>query len=143
MMLMRRMRFKCILINLVPQGCPGTFFECNEGFLFNEMGSCVNGTQAPALLNEIKQARTLAASLDDIPSGEKNSLMILLITLLQSQAKSLLLFVRLGGPPQMLSSAGAPRRLWSRVWMETQREAVCPQESEFYHNILKILDSEY
>ena len=52
------------------QGCPGTPFVCNEGFLFNEMGRCVNGTQAPALLNQIQQARSLAASLDDIPSGD-------------------------------------------------------------------------
>merc|ERR1711976_125381 len=50
------------------EGCPGTPFVCNEGFLFNEMGRCVNGTQAPALLNQIQQARSLAASLDDIPS---------------------------------------------------------------------------
>merc|ERR550532_670976 len=50
------------------EGCPGTGFVCTEGFLFNEMGRCVNGTEAPSLLNDIKQGRSLAASLDDIPS---------------------------------------------------------------------------
>ena len=35
------------------EGCPGTDFECNEGFLFNIEGECVNGTQAPGLLSRI------------------------------------------------------------------------------------------
>ena len=31
-------------------GIPIADFECNEGFLFNVNGNCVNGTDAPALL---------------------------------------------------------------------------------------------
>ena len=38
------------------QGCPGTDFTCNEGFLFNIEGTCVNGTQASGLLRNIQQA---------------------------------------------------------------------------------------
>ena len=32
------------------EGCPGTAFECNEGFLFNINGQCVNSTAAPGLV---------------------------------------------------------------------------------------------
>ena len=32
------------------------------------------------------------------------------------------------------STAGAPGRPWSKAWMETPREAVCLQESKFFHN---------
>ena len=35
------------------EGCPGTNFECNEGFLFNIEGECVNGTQAPGIVSRI------------------------------------------------------------------------------------------
>jgi len=48
------------------EGCPGTNFECNEGFLFNVNGNCVNGTDAPALLRFL-QTKPLAVSLDDQP----------------------------------------------------------------------------
>merc|ERR1711881_750588 len=48
------------------EGCPGTSFECNEGFLFNVDGKCVNGTDAPALLRFLKQS-PLAVTLDDQP----------------------------------------------------------------------------
>ena len=47
--------------------CPGTDFKCNENFLFNMEGVCVNGTEAPSLLRQA-QAGPLAAILDDIPS---------------------------------------------------------------------------
>jgi len=47
--------------------CPGTDFKCNENFLFNMEGVCVNGTEAPELLRQA-QAGPLAAILDDIPS---------------------------------------------------------------------------
>ena len=47
--------------------CPGTNFQCNENFLFNMEGVCVNGTKAPSLLRQA-QAGPLAAVLDDIPS---------------------------------------------------------------------------
>lgn len=53
------------------EGCPGTDFVCNDGFLFNEMGSCVNGNNASDLLRFVKQNSDLAAVLDDIPSGEQ------------------------------------------------------------------------
>jgi len=49
------------------EGCPGTDFECNEGFLFNVDGECVNGTSAPAVLGQLQRG-PLAVSLDDIPS---------------------------------------------------------------------------
>jgi hypothetical protein len=48
------------------EGCSGTSFECNEGFLFNVDGKCVNGTDAPALLRFLKQS-PLAVTLDDQP----------------------------------------------------------------------------
>jgi len=48
-------------------GCPGTDFECNEGFLFNVEGECVNGTDAPQLLSSLQRG-PLAVTLDDIPS---------------------------------------------------------------------------
>ena len=38
-------------------GCPGTDFPCNENFLFNIEGTCVNGTQASGLLRNIQQAK--------------------------------------------------------------------------------------
>jgi len=47
--------------------CPGTDFKCNENFLFNMEGVCVNGTDAPDLLRKA-QSGPLAAILDDIPS---------------------------------------------------------------------------
>merc|ERR1712158_244392 len=50
------------------EGCPGTDFECNEGFLFNIEGECVNGTQAPGLLSRIAEG-PLAVILDSVPSG--------------------------------------------------------------------------
>ena len=37
------------------EGCPGTDFECNEGFLFNVEGECVNGTDAPGLLEQLQR----------------------------------------------------------------------------------------
>jgi len=49
------------------EGCPGTDFECNEGFLFNVEGTCVNGTDAPKLLANLRSG-PLAVVLDDIPS---------------------------------------------------------------------------
>jgi len=49
------------------EGCPGTDFECNEGFLFNIEGECVNGTQAPGLLSRIAEG-PLAVILDNVPS---------------------------------------------------------------------------
>jgi len=49
------------------EGCPGTGFECNEGFLFNVEGTCVNGTEATSLLASLR-AGPLAVVLDDIPS---------------------------------------------------------------------------
>ena len=51
------------------EGCPGTSFTCNEGFLFNIEGQCVNATQAPGLLRSLQEG-PLAASLDDIPSDQ-------------------------------------------------------------------------
>ena len=57
------------------------------------MGRCVNGTQAPALLNQIQQARSLAASLDDIPSGDQDiglkgfDFLFTLIPILESSQK--------------------------------------------------------
>merc|ERR1712083_1277020 len=45
------------------EGCPGTAFECNESFLFNVDGKCVNGTSAPSLLRELASG-PLAGSLD-------------------------------------------------------------------------------
>lgn len=48
------------------EGCPGTNFECNEGFLFNVDGTCVNGTDAPALLRFLSQG-VLSVTLDDQP----------------------------------------------------------------------------
>ena len=50
-------------------GCPGTNYVCDDGFLFNVEGKCVNETQAPSLLRNIQQG-PLAASLDDIPSSQ-------------------------------------------------------------------------
>ena len=47
--------------------CPGTDFKCNENFLFNMEGVCVNGTDASELLRKA-QSGPLAAILDDIPS---------------------------------------------------------------------------
>ena len=47
--------------------CPGTDFTCNENFLFNMEGVCVNGTDARDLLRKA-QSGPLAAVLDDIPS---------------------------------------------------------------------------
>jgi len=49
------------------EGCPGTDFECNEGFLFNVEGECVNGTDAPGILEQLQRG-PLAVTLDDIPS---------------------------------------------------------------------------
>ena len=37
------------------EDCPGTDFECNEGFLFNVEGECVNGTDAPRLLEQLQR----------------------------------------------------------------------------------------
>ena len=37
------------------EDCPGTDFECNEGFLFNVEGECVNGTDAPGLLEQLQR----------------------------------------------------------------------------------------
>ena len=48
--------------------CPGSDFTCNDGFLFNVEGKCVNGTEAPGLLRSLQEG-PLAATLDDIPSG--------------------------------------------------------------------------
>ena len=48
--------------------CPGSDFTCNDGFLFNVEGKCINGTQAPGLLRSLQEG-PLAATLDDIPSG--------------------------------------------------------------------------
>jgi hypothetical protein len=48
------------------EGCPGTAFECNESFLFNVDGKCVNGTSAPSLLRELASG-PLAGSLDHLP----------------------------------------------------------------------------
>jgi len=47
------------------EGCPGTAFECNEGFLFNINGQCVNSTAAPGL---VARAGPLAVTLDAQPS---------------------------------------------------------------------------
>jgi len=47
--------------------CPGSDFTCNDGFLFNVEGKCVNGTEAPGLLRSLQEG-PLAATLDDIPS---------------------------------------------------------------------------
>jgi len=49
------------------EGCPGTDFQCNEGFLFNVEGECVNGTAAPSLLASLRSG-PLAVVLDDVPS---------------------------------------------------------------------------
>jgi len=46
--------------------CDGSDW-CNENFLFNMEGVCVNGNEAPELLRQA-QAGPLAAILDDIPS---------------------------------------------------------------------------
>jgi len=48
-------------------GCPGTNFECNEGFLFNVDGECINGTSAPSLLGRLQNG-PLKVILDDTPS---------------------------------------------------------------------------
>jgi hypothetical protein len=50
------------------EGCPGTDFVCNEGFLFNINGECVNATVAPSALS---RTRPLASKLDDIPTSQK------------------------------------------------------------------------
>lgn len=47
------------------EGCPGTGFECNEGFLFNVDGTCINGTNAPGVLRTLSKG-PLAVSLDPI-----------------------------------------------------------------------------
>jgi len=47
------------------EGCPGTDFVCNEGFLFNIEGECVNNTVTPDL---VARHSPLAAILDDLPS---------------------------------------------------------------------------
>ena len=50
--------------NIVPpnwrtlQGCPGTDFPCNEGFLFNKEGTCVNETDASTLLAQLRTGLT-------------------------------------------------------------------------------------
>jgi len=49
------------------EGCPGTDFTCNDGFLFNVEGTCVNGSEAGSRLRSIQRSN-LVASLDDIPS---------------------------------------------------------------------------
>ena len=66
-------------------GCPGTgnnyfqfwfymfllfnclAYECNEGFLFNVDGVCINGTSATSLLTQLKTG-PLKAILDSVPS---------------------------------------------------------------------------
>ena len=81
--------------NIVPpnwrtlQGCPGTDFPCNEGFLFNKEGTCVNQTDASTLLAQLRAGLTLhttyktsydgtapgplAFTLDDIPSNQREA----------------------------------------------------------------------
>jgi len=48
-------------------GCPGTNFECNEGFLFNVDGECINGTSAPSVLAKLNDG-PLNVILDDASS---------------------------------------------------------------------------
>jgi len=48
-------------------GCPGTKFECNNGFLFNEDGECFNETKATSLLARLSTG-ALPVVLDDVPS---------------------------------------------------------------------------
>jgi len=49
------------------EGCPGTSFECNNGFLFNEEGECFNDTEATTILSTLRNG-PLAVVLDDVPS---------------------------------------------------------------------------
>jgi len=54
------------------EGCPGTDFPCNEGFLFNKEGTCVNETDASTLLAQLRTG-PLAFTLDDIPSNQREA----------------------------------------------------------------------